>query len=328
MAEKAVVKKAKILTPGEEALLIKQEMEYRTFEKPVALWLKTGSKRFNKVIGSEDFGIPYGKMVLICGDFSSGKTLTGLKIMGLAQEDGAEPGYVDLENSHDPEWALKVANLDFGKQIAPGIYDKVALFRSEIGIFKKERAEKGKKTPPQIRMLAAEQLFDQAEQWVLRRFIKNPKGKSVLLVDSMTAAVPEGEMFAGIDGMNLRTKMSPAVFNNALLKRWQSLAVDTNCLIVLISHIHIDPMAFGNPERIPGGKGMYMYPHVIVQARRGNKGGNVVNGSGSIVGLRSTLTNLKNKSGQGSIERAKCAMQASFLKDEWKFTEIKPRKED
>jgi RecA/RadA recombinase len=319
---------AKVLSVGEEALLIKKEMEYRTFEKPASLWLKTGSKRFNKVIGSEAFGIPYGKMILICGDYSCGKTLVGLKIMGLAQEDGAEPGHVDLENSYDPEWAMKVASLDYGVQIAPGVYDKVALFRPEIGIFKKERAQPGKKAPPEIRMLAAEQLFDQAEQWLMRRFAKNPKGKFVMLVDSTTAAVPEEEMFAGIDGMNMRTKMSPAMFLNSVTKRWQSLAVDTNCLIILISQIRINPMQmFGNPERIPGGKGLYLFPHVIVQARRGDKGGNILDANGNAIGLRSSLTNLKNKSGQGSVERAKCGIQASFLKNDWKFSDIKPKKE-
>lgn len=299
---------------------IKKELGYKTMARPEAAWLDTGSPRLNRVLGSEEYGIRYGKIIVICGDWSSGKTLLGNKLCGLAQADGAEVGYGDIENSVDPPFAKKMSGLDFGKELGPGLYENVALFQPEVGIFGKTKKQPSLK----VRLETAEELFNLMEKWMLKSYELNPKGKRVLLIDSTTAVSPEEELAKDVDEQNMRTKMSLPMFLNMLLKRWQHVALNTNTLVILISQIRIDPMAmFGNPERLPGGKGLHFYPAVIVQSKRARKGGTILDSNGDVIGLRSILTNLKNKTGWGSVERKKCGMKAYFTKNKWKFLPAK-----
>lgn len=308
------------MNAAQQIQLIKDSLGWTTYKQPPRYWLDTGSRRLNGAIGSPELGAAYGKMVLLCGDYSSGKTMLGAKIVGLAQADDAQCGYVDVENSHDPDFALKMGGLDFGREIAPGLYEKVALFRPEVGVFGKTK----KQVKLETRLQTAEELFTLAERWMLLQRSINPQGKIAMLVDSTTAIVPEEEMVAGIDKQNMRTRLSLPIFLNMLLKRWQQVALNTNALVVLVSQIRIDPTAmFGNPERIPGGKGLLFYPAVIAQLRRANKGGTIVDANGDVIGLRSTIKNLKNKTGGKSVEGRRCGMKAYFGKNRWKFVSAK-----
>src|SRR5208283_5597355 len=79
----------------------KERRGYVVFAKPPKYWLDTGYPYLNKVLGSKKYGLAYGKMILIAGFPSSGKTTIAAKIMALAQKDGAEAGWVDGENSFD-----------------------------------------------------------------------------------------------------------------------------------------------------------------------------------------------------------------------------------
>ena len=305
---------------GEQVAYIQNNLGYQPMIRQPKMWLKTGSKRLNSVLGSRGFGIPYGKVILLAGDYSSGKTLLGTKILGLAQADGADPGYIDIENSADPVFAKRMGGLDFGEEIGPNIWEKVALFQPGVGIFGRTKRQ----PKAEVRLQTAEELFTVAEKWVMLRHRLNPKGKRAFLVDSTTAIVPEEEMVAGLDDQNMRSRLSPAVFLNTMTKRWAQIALNTNTLVILISQIRIDPTAmFGNPERIPGGKGLVFYPSIIAQLRRANKGGNITDPAGNVVGLRSTISNLKNKAGAGSVERCKIGMKAYFKKNEWQFFDAK-----
>src|SRR5580765_7252257 len=94
-----------VLSPEEEIALIKKKLKIFTTLKPVKYWLDTGSPLLNAVFGSREYGIPYGKIFEIFGPESNGKTAELLKLMAMAQRDGAQCGLIDLENSWDPEWA-------------------------------------------------------------------------------------------------------------------------------------------------------------------------------------------------------------------------------
>lgn len=315
------MKKPSKMNAAEQIKLLKKTLGYQTFDRPKVTWLDTGSPRLNSVLGSKEFGLRYGTMVVVCGDWSSGKTLLTTKLAGLAQADGADIGYGDIENSVDPAFAKRMGGLDFGKQLGDSLFENVALFQPSIGIFGKTK----KQPTLKVRLQSAEELFNMMEKWMLMQQEINPKGKRVLVVDSTTAISPEEELAKDIDEQNMRTQMSLPMFLNKLLKRWQHVALNTNTLILLISQIRIDPMAmFGNPERLPGGKGLHFYPAVIAQLRRASKGGTILDGQGEVIGLRSTITNLKNKTGWGSVEHRKCGMKAFFIRNKWKF--LPPKK--
>lgn len=55
------------LTPAEEKALIQKKLRHFTLDKPVEHWLNTGNRRLNAVLGSEEFGLAYGKMMEIFG---------------------------------------------------------------------------------------------------------------------------------------------------------------------------------------------------------------------------------------------------------------------
>jgi RecA/RadA recombinase len=320
MKEKKI-KDPKKMNAGQQIALIKRELGYQTFERPPRYWLDTGSPRLNSVVGSRELGAAYGKMIVLAGDYSSGKTLLGTKLLGLAQADGAECGHVDIENSADPAFALKMGGLDFGRELRDGTYEKVALFRPEVGVF---GPKKKKGITEQVRLQAAEELFTVVERWMMLHRRLEPKGKLALLVDSTTAIVPEEEMTAGIADQNMRTRLSLPVFLNMLTKRWQHVALNTNTLIILISQIRINPTAmWGNPERIPGGKGLVFYPAVVAQLRRSNKGGTILDDDQNVIGIRSTIKNLKNKTGGQSVEGRRIGFKAFFDKNRWKFLKAK-----
>lgn len=312
------------MSAGEQVAFIKKELGYTTLEKPPRFWLKTKSRRLNGTMGSRKKGIPYGKCIVLAGDYSSGKTMVGTYLCGEGQRDGADIGYVDVENSSDARWAKKMGGLDFGKEIAPGVWEKVALFQPEVGVFGRTKKQNNLLT----RLQTAEELLTMAERWMLLQRQLKPQGKRILLVDSTTAIVPEEEMLAGMDKANMRTQLSLPIILNRLTKRWNQVALNTNTLIIYISQIRIDPMAmFGNPERIPGGKGLLFYPSIICQLRRANKGGNVKSPEGNVIGLRSVIKNLKNKAGSGSTEGKSCGFKAMFHKNSWQFMSAKDLKE-
>src|ERR1043166_3709078 len=111
-----------------DADLIRKKLKYQTFEQKVKHWLDTGSRRLNKVLGSEKYGIPYGKIVEIFGINHGGKTLIAEMLTGLAQADGAAACKVDLEGSHDDSWS-RLQGVDT---------DNLYLIQPKIGKFHKK----------------------------------------------------------------------------------------------------------------------------------------------------------------------------------------------
>lgn len=313
-------KRSKQLAPQEMEQYIRKALGYKSIVTPPEYWLDTGNKWANKVFGSKKLGIPYGRMILIAGPPSSGKSAIAAWLMGLAQSDGADGAWGDGENSYDPRHVRK-------QGVDP---DKVAVFRPEYGDFgykvKKNRAYKIVKEGVE----AAEDLFERIELWIKLMRKQNPDGKRCVVIDSTTAFCPEEELVAGLTEQNMRTRTSPAVFLNAVSKRWQLLASKTNTLIILIAQLRTNPgKMFGNPEYVTGGNGIQFYSHCVVWMRRVEKG--EVKKNGVQVGVKGLISNRKNKMGGGSVERKKCGYKCYFYKPKWDFVDpdlIKSKKEE
>jgi len=71
------------------------------------VWLDTKIPDLNSVIGDEEYGIPYGRIIEIAGWESVGKSAIILSLAALAQADGALVVWGDFENSFNPKWALQ-----------------------------------------------------------------------------------------------------------------------------------------------------------------------------------------------------------------------------
>jgi recombination protein RecA len=203
--------------------------------------------------------------------------------MGWSQKDGAPTALIDLEHSWDPAWAK-----DLG--VDPG---KVSVFQPEIGTFGTEKQE---------RMTTAEELFTEAQEWMIRAHKRNPDGRMFMGVDSVAAILTEEESAAGIQDQNMRTKVSLAAFLSQLLRRWVAIAANYNVMMPFVNQLRTAPGAWGDPSYTPGGNAIRFYSSVRVRMYR--KGKKLLKG-GKSVGIRGVLSNWKNKAGGGSREGLK-----------------------
>jgi RecA/RadA recombinase len=302
------------MSARQQQLFLMDKLGYEVFDPPVRKWLNTGSPRFNKTVGSEELGIAYGKTYTLAGKPSSGKTLLATFIQGLAQQDGAKLGVVDVEDSCDPKW-MGIQGCNPGKIYKDGTCDNIAIFRSQLGVFGKKK----KKTQLDVRMQAAEELFAIAEKWMIMQRTIDMDCKICMVVDSTTAVEPIEEIELGLDEQNMRSKMQ-APFLNRLTKRWNKVAANTNAIIIYIAQLRTNPMQlFGNPEYIPGGSGVLYYPSCINKVRRAVKGGLLYGADGVPIGVASKIVNIKNKVGGGSVEGATVGFTAKFNEYDWTF---------
>ena len=292
--------------PEAELASIRKKLGYLTLEMVPKGWLDTGSRRLNSVLGSEEQGLAYGKMIELFGPESNGKTLLALLLAGLAQADGAKVAWVDFENSLDQKWA-EGQGLDW----------------STLYHFKPKLIQDKKNDKP--RLQTAEELCSEVEEWMA---MMNKKGEDKLFiaVDSVTAMLVEEEQEAGLLEQNMRTKVALASFLSRLLRRWVALAQVYSTMMVFINQIRLSPGAWGNPENTPGGKALKFYCSVRASVRR-IKNGKILQ-SGKMVGLKGIIRNMKNKAGEGSLEGHDCGFKAMFRKYDWKFLNAQKLKKD
>jgi len=300
----------KELSAREEADLVRRKLKHHNTEgEHTPLWMDTGEPELHRVLGSPK-GIPYGRMIELSGNESQGKTLLAIQLAAVAQQEKAYVGWMPLEDPFDGDWAA-TCGLD---------PDKLGMFDSYIGKFGKEDEE---------RLVYAEELFEEAETWMKNIHIKKPGAKIFLGIDSLAAIVTELEDDAGITGQNMRTNFSTPSFLSKLLRRWAARAKVYNAMIVMINQLRNKPNAFGNPEYTPGGKAVKFHCSVRAQMRRvGDQG--KIRQNGKIIGIKGLLYNLKNKTGQGSIEGEVCGYKlyynggAKFVPEK----EIRPPKKE
>jgi recombination protein RecA len=305
----------------------KEQRGYVTFARPPKYWLDTGNPYLNKVLGSEKYGLAYGKQILLAGFPMSGKTTLAAKIEALAQEDGAEAGWMDGEDSFDPPH-MRHQGMHIGHSVYEKSkgekkkligYEKIALFWPEYGVFGKKQGLLNEDSE------TAEALLQRVEDWMKLRRKINPKGKRIMVIDSLNSLSPEEELVASFTDQNVRTRTSNAVLLNLMSKKWQNICLHTNTLMIFIAQIRTNPMArFGNPNYVSGGSGIQYFPAVVAWMNRA-KGGSIYRHK-ERVGVQGYITNRKNKAGGGSEEFKKCAYQCFFRKDDWKFFSAKQLK--
>lgn len=309
------------MTAHDQALYLQQKMGLQLLATPERQWLNTGSAKLNKAMGSEEFGLGYGKTYTLAGKPSSGKTLLATFLEGLAQANGAKAGVVDVEDSCDPRW-MRTQGCDTGKIYKDKTCENIAIFRSKLAMSIRRSKKNKPKASPELRMMAAEELFDWAEKWMIMQRQYDANCKLFMMVDSTTAVEPAEQAEAGFADQNMRTKLL-APFLNMMTKRWNKVAANTNAIIIYICQLRTNPMQmFGNPEYIPGGAGVLFYPSSICKVKRVG-GGNLYGPDGQPIGVASKIQNIKNKVGGGSVEGARCGFQAKFNEFEWTFSTVK-----
>jgi recombination protein RecA len=290
------VKKVKEIDVQHIQSQIADLLKFSTYEPEYKFWLDTGSEELNRVFGSTKAGLPFGKIYELSGEEHSGKTVVGTVLAGMAQKSGAAVIYVDFEDSRDPVWANKLG-LD---------WSKVTAFWPKLVVPKG-----GSKGIP--RLQGAEEVMLEAE---LSMALLHKMGyqKIFLLVDSIANMQTLSQGEAGTANQTMRTRLDRAVVLSDILPRWCGLAANYNAMIFLLNQLREKVgMVFGDPTQTTGGRSLRHNCSVRAKIRR-SKNGRMIQQK-KVIGIKSVITNFKNKAGQGSVEGAQCGIKVRWDSD-------------
>ncbi len=256
-------------------------------------WLDTGFSHLNAVMGSEKYGIPFGRVSEISGEEGHGKTALALEIAGMAQQkNGAVVTLYDAESTFDPVWATAR-----GLNIHEG-----------FNLVQPYMVEENKKSR---RLLDSGELFEEIEELSTMIYEENYKRPQVLIVDSIASLISPEEAAKHVHEQTMRENTSLSRFLSRLLRRWTPLVRNYNVMMLCINQLREKPgFVFGNPRYTPGGMSLRFYSTVRVRMAR-VKGGKVLQ-NGKLIGAKGIITNHKNKAGQGSTEGHKCGFRIYF----------------
>ncbi len=279
---------------------IRKKLDHFSLEQKPTEWLDTGIPDLNLVLGHKDKGLAYGKVIEISGWPSMGKTAIMMALAALAQRDGAQVIWGDVENSFDVGWALQRGILacpdckgESCKTCGGAGYDtdKLILVQPYVGTFA-EVDQKGKKRE-ETRLSNAQELCSEMEMCLKAQ---SKFKKRILVLDSIPALLTAGEANAGLEGGGFRSNMDLPMFLSRLLRRWVGIAQVTNTMLVMINQLRTNPMQkFGSPDYTPGGNAPLFFSHVRVRVVR-TKGGKMTE-MGRTVGIQGVMRALKNKCG-------------------------------
>lgn len=288
-------KEAPVFDASDIDAKISKLMKLTTFEPTSRFFLDTGHEYLNKVLGSPSKGI--AKMVELAGEEHAGKTLVSSWLAGLAQQQGAGVGRVDIEDSRDPDWEAKWG-LDSRGVVTR--YPKLMKFG---------------KGEDDVRLQSAEELFREAEIG-MRLLSKRGFDKQFWFVDSIATLQTEmqGEAANSDKGPNMRTRNDRALFLSETLPRWAGLAANYGAVVFFVNQLRDRPgISFGDPSYSPGGRSIKHTCSVRARIRR-CKSGKLKKGT-RVIGLVSIISNIKNKVGGGSVQGSECGI--SF---KWNYT--------
>lgn len=265
--------------------MVRSKLKRKPYHPPIKGWLDTGNIGLNAIFGHSHQGIAIGKMIEISGQPSSGKTALAMDLAAVAQTHDYYVIWIDFEQSFDvPEseedkttWAARR-----GLRCWDGCED----FSLVMPII---ATVEGEKTP---RLTTAQEVLEEAELTLVE--VRKRKRRALVVLDSVTAMLTEGEAEGGLYG-NMKTDLALSKFMSKLCRRWVSMLPQLNASAVMINQLRHDPKAYGDPWYSPGGNALPFYAHVRARMRR-SAGGRIMEG-GEMVGVKGILQNLKNKAG-------------------------------
>ena len=210
-------------------------------EQMVTQWLDLGCPELNAIIsGRYDGGLPFGRMVEIFGESSTGKTALATKAMVEAQRMGGCAIFIDWERSFDVNLAK-----GFGLNTERPFWIYIKPRTWEEGNTQAAKAAKA-----------------------IRRSGAIPADAPIIAVfDSIASAIPHSVLFDGKTGAEREIESYTMNDNTALsrvtsttLKVMAQYAEDFAATFVYLNQMRTKPgVTFGDPRTTPGGKAMEFY---------------------------------------------------------------------
>ena len=235
----------------------------------VTRFIDTGFPPLNKILsGRYDGGLPFGRMVEMFGESSTGKTALATDWMVRAQKMGGVAGFVDWERSFDVNLAE-----GFGlNTVRPHwIYTKP-------------------KTWEEGNMIAAKACK------LIRESKAIAEDAPILFVfDSIAAALPKSMADKEIDEYSMNDTTALARVTSTTLKSMAHHCEEFNATFLYLNQMRLKPgVVYGDPRTTPGGKAMEFYASGRLALGR-TKLMDTVDGEKTFVGQQITIQCVKSK---------------------------------
>jgi recombination protein RecA len=233
-------------------------------------WISTGNLLLNyNIANKKGGGVPVGKLIEICGEEASGKSLMCMHIAAETQKLGGVVGYIDTENAFNP---------DFAKQIGVDLNRLVYLQPGTV-----------------------EEVGETIVKMIVMTRQKSPNQLVTIIWDSVTQTPTQAEV-EGTFEINMNVQMEkPKALGKMMRKIIETLGKERICL-VFTSQVKFKPgTMYGDPTFIPGGKAVPYAASVRIKLVRGaaEKEGATEDeaGKGDVLGVNTTATVFKNRLG-------------------------------
>lgn len=233
------------LNPKIEALTLALDKAFGENDdnQAVTQWIDTGNPELNRIIsGKYDGGLPFGRIVEMFGESSTGKTAIATQCMVEAQRMGGVAVFIDWERSFD---VFLAEGFGLNTNRPYWIYAKPKTWE-EGNMF-------GHKVAKTIRESGA-----------------IPKDAPILVVfDSIASAVPKSVYEKELDehGMNDTTALARVA--STTLKHMAQFAEDQNATFLYLNQVREKPgVVYGSNVTTPGGKAPEFYASARLSLKR------------------------------------------------------------
>ena len=225
------------------AAALDKELGANSEDIGVINFLNTGFEPLNEIIsGSSDRGLPFGRMIEIYGDSSSGKTVLASEFMIAAQKMGGIAIFEDWEKAYNVEFSIE-----------NGLNPKRPYW-----IYNKPRTwEEGN-----VHAAKACEL--------IRKSKAIPDEAPIVVVfDSIAAAIPQSSSDKEITELNMNDTSALARVTSTTLKVMAQFAEDFNAIFIYLNQTREKiGVMFGSKVTTPGGKAMEFYATARLQVSR------------------------------------------------------------
>jgi protein RecA len=200
----------------------------------VTQWIDTGFPPLNKILsGRYDGGLPFGRMVEMFGESSTGKTALATQWMVNAQRMGGVAGFIDWERSFD----VRLAE-GFG----------LTTTRPHWIYAKPKTWEEGN-------MIAG-----RACQLIRASKAISKDAPILFVLDSIAAALPKSVSEKELDELSMNDTTALARVTSTTLKSMSHFCEEFNATFLYLNQMRLKPgVVYGDPRTTPGGKAMEFY---------------------------------------------------------------------
>lgn len=200
----------------------------------VSQWIDTGFPPLNKILsGRYDGGLPFGRMIEVFGESSTGKTALATLWMVKAQQMGGVAGFIDWERSFDVHLA---EGFGLKTERPHWIYHKP-------------------KTWEEGNMIAGK-----AARLIRASKAISDEAPILFVFDSIAAALPKSVADKELDELSMNDTTALARVTSTTLKSMAHFCEESNATFLYLNQMRLKPgVVYGDPRTTPGGKAMEFY---------------------------------------------------------------------